>query len=174
MRHFLLLTLAAFVFFPGVLPICAQFSGPAILARGEAPAAMAAPNIRLRPFLEVSGIYDTGLQDAKLTDTGGLANGESEGIRLAGGLNGSKSWRRTTIGMDYSGSYTRYRHQSVPSSFSQNLLFGIRQQVTRHLILSVRESAGMFTRDFGLAGLAATVPFDPATTVTPTTDYFDN
>jgi hypothetical protein len=42
------------------------------------------------------------------------------------------------------------------------------------MTLSLRESAGQFTRDFGLAGLSQTVSFDPAESYIPTTDFFDN
>ena len=38
----------------------------------------------------------------------------------------------------------------------------------------MRNTAGTFSRDFGLKGLTATVPFDPATTDIPRTDFFDN
>ena len=152
----------------------AQFSGPAILSRGEAPAAMAAPNIQFRPFVEFSGVYDTGLSDARLTDTGTLASGASSGLRVTGGVSGVKSWKFTTVGIEYQGSYTGYRAQAIPRSFSQSLLLGVSRQLSRHVNLNLRESAGMFTRDFGLAGLSQTVPFDPSSSFIPTTDYFDN
>jgi hypothetical protein len=38
----------------------------------------------------------------------------------------------------------------------------------------LNESAGLFSRNFGLPGLSQTVPFDPSTTYAPTTDFFDN
>ena len=156
------------------IPVFAQFSGPAVLSRGEAPAAMVQPNIQFRPFLELAATYDTGLSDARLTNGGTLASGASSGIRVIGGISGSKSWKFTTIGLEYQGSYTGYREQTVPRSISQSLLFGVSRQLSRHLNLNLRESAGMFTRDFGVAGLSSTVPFDPSSTFIPTTDYFDN
>jgi hypothetical protein len=45
-----------------------------VLTRGQAPAAMAAPQIDLRPYIEVTGLYDTGLSGAVLSDQGQLAN----------------------------------------------------------------------------------------------------
>jgi hypothetical protein len=155
-------------------PVWAQYAGPAILSRGEAPAAMKPPTIEFRPFVDFATIYDTGLSDAELTQTGGLANTASAGIRVAAGVSGTHNWKRTSVGVDYRGSYTDYRHQTVPRSFTQSLLMGVTHQLTPHLKIDLRESAGMFTRDFGLAGLAQTVPFDPSSTFIPTTDYFDN
>jgi hypothetical protein len=42
-------------------PAFAQFGGPAILSRGDAPAAMSVPQIDFIPFLSLVGVYDTGL-----------------------------------------------------------------------------------------------------------------
>ena len=43
------------------LPAFAQYAGPAILSRGEAPAAMSAPEIKFRPFVEFTAGYQTEL-----------------------------------------------------------------------------------------------------------------
>jgi hypothetical protein len=40
--------------------------------------------------------------------------------------------------------------------------------------LSLRESAGVFSRSFGLLGLPQTSSFDPTNSYIPTTDFFDN
>ena len=42
------------------------------------------------------------------------------------------------------------------------------------MLFTLRESAGIFNRDFGLVGLSQTVPFDPSTGYIPTTDFFNN
>ena len=44
-------------------PLYAQYGGPAILARGQAPTAMTPSKIDFRPFLSVSAGYDTGLRN---------------------------------------------------------------------------------------------------------------
>ena len=48
------------------IPAFAQYAGPAILSRGEAPSAMSAPQINFRPYFDVNAVYDTGL--AGVTD----------------------------------------------------------------------------------------------------------
>jgi hypothetical protein len=53
-------------------------------------------------------------------------------------------------------------------------MLGIVHQLSRHVALTLDESAGLFSRNFGIPGLAQTVPFDPSTTYAPTTDFFDN
>ena len=50
--------------------VFAQSVGPAILTRGEAPAAMTAPQVSFQPFVEIGGTYDTGL-------AGPLANSQA-------------------------------------------------------------------------------------------------
>jgi hypothetical protein len=53
-------------------------------------------------------------------------------------------------------------------------LLGITHQFSRHVTFQLNESAGEFAQTYGLVGLSSTVPFDPSTTYTPTTDFFDN
>jgi hypothetical protein len=157
------------------LPIFAQYAGPAILSRGEAPTAMAAPEIKFRPFVEFTAGYQTGLSGVAVTDTqGDLPNLTSYTLALTWGVSGSHNWKHTKLGLDYRGSLTDYRQQSSFDAISQSLLLGVTQQLSRHVSLSVRESAGIFTRAFGLGGLSQTVPFDPSQSYIPTTDFFDN
>ena len=157
-----------------VFPASAQYAGPAILSRGEAPVAMSAPQISFRPFLEITGLYDTGLAAVTVNSQGGLANQSSVGVAVAWGISGMHSWRHTRLGLDYRGSINHYAQSSGYDSLDQSLLLGLTHQLSRHILFSLRTSAGIFTRDFGLNGLPQTVPFDPTTASIPTTDFFDN
>ena len=156
------------------LPAFGQYAGPAILLRGEAPAAMATPEISFRPFLELTGTYNTGLASPGVTDTGELANARSWGTELAWGVSGTHSWRHTKLGLDYRGSLDHYIEQTRYDGINESLLLGITQQFTRHVLFTLRESGGIFNRDFGLVGLSQTVPFDPSASYVPTTDFFNN
>jgi hypothetical protein len=156
------------------LPAFAQYAGPAILSRGEAPAAMSAPEIKFRPFVELTATYDTGLSGVAVTNAqGDLPNLGSYGVTLSWGVSGTHSWRHTKLGLEYRGSLSHLQ-KSAYDSVEQAVLLGITHRVTRHMQLSLRESAGIFTRAFGLGGLAQTVPFDPSQSYIPTTDFFDN
>jgi hypothetical protein len=158
------------------LPVYAQYAGPAILSRGEAPAAMSGPNISFRPFVEFTGTYDTGLSGVVLKEgtSSDLANSSSYGMSLAAGVSGTHRWRHTTLGLDYRASVQHYAKTTYYDSTNQSLLLGISHQISRHVTLTLRESAGMFSRDSGLLGLPQTVPFDPSSANIPTTDFFDN
>ena len=145
-----------------------------MLTRGQAPAAMASPQVDLRPFVEVTGVYDTGLAGVITTDTGQLAETPAGGIEVAGGISGVHSWRHTLVGLDYRGAFRSYTKNTFYDGTDQSLLLGVTQQLTRHTSLSFRNSAGIFSRDMGILGLSSTIPFDPSTSYIPATDYFDN
>ena len=164
----------ALVLFAAALPAFAQYAGPAILSRGEAPAAMAAPQIDFRPYLEVAGVYSTGLTGVSVNQQGEIPNTHSFGEELTGGISGVHSWKHTTIGLDYRGSYIHYGQQTYYDSSNQTLMLSLTHQFTRHISLSLQESAGMFSGAFGLFGLPQTVQFDPSTNYVPTTDFYDN
>ena len=156
------------------IPAFAQYAGPAILSRGEAPSAMAQPQITFRPYFDVNAIYDTGLAGVATNQQGDLANFASAGVQVAGGVSGAHSWRHTRIGLDYHGSVYHYFKQTYYDSTNHSLLFDITHQFSRHVTLTLRESAGMFSSDYGLLGLSQAVAYDPSLTSIPTTNYFDN
>jgi hypothetical protein len=156
------------------LPAMAQYGGPAILSRGEAPSAMSSPQIDFRPFVGIYGTYDTGLSSVAVTDVGGLANADSYGVTLNWGVSGTHSWRHTKVGLDYLGSLTHYTQKTSYDSVDQSFLLGFSHQLSRHILFSIRNNVGFTNRDQRLRGLDQTVPFDPATTYAPATDFFDN
>lgn len=128
----------------------------------------------LRPFFQLMGVYDTGLAGVAVSETGELASHSSTGIRAGWGLSGSHVWKRTTLGVDYRGSITRYERSTTVNMINQSLMLGLTHRLTRHSTLTFNQNAGMYSRDFGLLTLTQTVPFDPSTSYIPTTDFFDN
>jgi len=65
------------------IPAFAQYAGPAILSRGEAPSAMGEPQITFRPYVDFSAIYDTGLAGVATDQQGNLANTSSTGTPVS-------------------------------------------------------------------------------------------
>lgn len=157
------------------VPAFAQYAGPAILSRGEAPAAMASPQISFRPYLELMGVYDTGLAGVSVVNAqGDLANQASAGIEATAGISGYHSWKHTRLGLDYRGSYRHYDQTTFYDGTDQSLMFELDHQFTRHISMTLRETAGMFSRSFGLIGLPQTIGYDPNSAAVPTTDFYDN
>ena len=135
---------------------------------------MASPGIDLRPFAEITGIYDTGLAGVVVNNQGQLADAAAGGVELAGGISGVHSWKHTTVGLDYRGDFQHYNQQTYYDGTDQSMLLGITHQLSKHVSLALRESAGIFSRNVNLLGLPQTVPFDPSASYIPTTDFFDN
>ena len=135
---------------------------------------MASPQIDFRPYVDLAGVYDTGLAGVAVNSQGQLGNESSMGVEVTAGISGVHSWRHTKIGLDYRGSVRRYTHSTSYNSADQSLMLGIVHQLSRHVSVTLNESAGLFSRNFGVPGLSQTVPFDPSTTYAPTTDFFDN
>jgi hypothetical protein len=164
----------AFALFGLALPAFAQYAGPAILSRGEAPTALVPPEIKFRPFLEIGGVYESGLAGVSASDSQQVPNLHSYGVMVTFGVSGTHSWRHTKLGLAYSGNVSHYSQQGSFDSISQSLMLGIQHQIARHISLSLRETGGVFTRGFGQVSLQQTVPFDPLKSYIPNTDFFDN
>lgn len=154
--------------------IFGQYTGPAILSRGEAPASVSAPTVRFRPYLSIGESYDTGLAGVAVRDNGQLADTAAFGTRFGWGLSGSHNWRHTGLGLSYTGSFTEYQHQASSAGVNQSLLLNFTHDISRHIKFTASEAAGLFTRDYTGAALAETVQFDPSQSNIPVTDYFDN
>jgi hypothetical protein len=158
-----------------VMPCLAQYAGPAILSRGEAPTAMRGVPISFRPFVSLRGVYDTGLTGAGVVDNfGNLAEDHGMGVELSVGVSGSHAWKRTLIGLDYGGSARHYNRKTFYDGTDHSVNLGITHQLSRRMNFNLRQSAGIFSRDFGLIGLQSAIPFDPGASYIPNTDFFDN
>ncbi len=163
-----------FILCAAAFPAWAQYAGPAILSRGDIPAPMTGAQFTFRPFIEFSGVYDTGLAGVGVNSQGELGTTSAAGIQLAGGISGSHSWRHTTIGLEYRGDINHFDKQTYYDGTDQNLALSIRHQFSRHIVMTLRESAGLFDRNYGLGSIEQTSGYDPSQTTLPTTDFFDN
>jgi len=156
------------------LPLSAQYAGPAILSRGQAPAAMSTPNISFRPFAAFTATYNSGLTGVGLTDQGQIANQASYGEMVAWGVSGSDAWKHTTLGLDYHGAFSHYVTKTFYDNIDESFLLGLTHQWSPHVSMSLQENAGIFSVNRPSVGLSQTIPFDPGTTSVPVTDFFDN
>lgn len=155
-------------------PLLAQYGGPAILARGQSPAAMEAAQIDFRPFVSVTGSYNVGLNGVSVDANGAPVNDTSFGVNLGYGVSGMHSWKRTRLGLIYSGSFSHYTKSFYDGVSSQSLELSITHQLSRHAVLSVNTSAIYYGSNQASPALPQTIQFDPATTYLPTNDFFDN
>jgi hypothetical protein len=158
-----------------VVPAFGQYAGPAILSRGEAPNGLTPPQLSFRPYLEITGVYDTGLSGVSVVDAqGDLANASAYGIEFTGGISGTHSWKHTSIGLDYRGTVRHYNQATYYDGTEQTFMLGLTHQFTRHIILTLRETAGIFSWGSGLLGLPQSIGYDPNSPAIPTADFYDN
>ncbi len=66
----------------------------------------------IKPFLSVSGVYDTGLTAVSVDATGKIPQTDDFGGEVGFGAIGYKRWRRTVLGIDYRGSLRKYARAS--------------------------------------------------------------
>ncbi len=168
LRGFVLLGLAA--------PVWAQYAGPAILSRGEAPAAMTAPRVDFVASLSLSASYTNGLVGLETTNAQGqLPTPQSYGAGFTLGLSGAHSWRHTRVGVNYSGGITYYPSGTHFTGISQGLSSSLTHQFSRHIFFSASENAGWFTQfPPATVALNSSVSTDPLQSSIPTTDFYNN
>lgn len=159
-----------------VIPAFAQYAGPAILSRGDAPAPMTSTQVDFRPFVNVAGVYTAGLSGLFAGSQGPtLGNLTSAGLLLSFGVSGLHSWKHTKLGLDYVGSITRYSNNSIYGNFqNQSFLLSLAHQLTPHVTFQARENAAVSSQPLSSPGLPSSVSFDPSLAYNPTTDFYDN
>ena len=156
-------------------PAFAQYAGPAVLLRGEAPAAMQGAAIDFRPFFSFGMGYTAGLSGVSVDPAGNTVNDSSIGVTVSGGVSGNHSWKHLSLGLNYRFGLTHNPNASYYDGSNQTLGLGIVYQVARHAILSVNESAGITSNNsLSTPILNPVVPFDPATAYIPRNEFFDN
>jgi hypothetical protein len=157
------------------LPVWAQYAGPAILSRGEAPAAMTAPTLDFAFSMALTANYTNGLVGVGTNAQGQLVSKASYGGGATLGASGAHSWKHTRIGLNYSGSFYDYATASYFAGISQGISLSLTHQFSRHVSFSLGESAGWFTMfPPATVGLNSAVSFDPSQSNIPTTDFYDN
>lgn len=156
-------------------PAFAQYAGPAILSRGDAPASMATSQVDFRPFVNIAATYTSGLSSLVAGSQGTtLGNASSEGVLLSFGVSGLHSWKHTTVGLDYGGSYARYNQTTYYTGLNQRILLSLTHHFSPHATFSLRNSASLSSQPIASSSLPQTVTFDPASANNPTTDFYDN
>ena len=155
-------------------PALAQYAGPAILLRGEAPAPMQGAAIDFRPFFSFSTGYTAGLSGVSVDPAGNTINDASLTLEASGGVSGNHAWKHVKLGLDYRGSFRHNTKYSFFDGTNQTLSLGITDRLTRHASLSLRQSAGLASNNFSQFSLNPALPFDPSTAYIPTSDFYDN
>ena len=151
----------------------ANYGGPSVLSRGLLPSVTARrANVEFRPRIGVNGTCDNGLTAVTVDSHGRLPNVFSCGVEVTAGIAGYHSWKRTRLGLDYSGSYRHYNRNAYYDGTDQILGLGVSHQLSKRLMLTLRQAAGTYSRNyFGLSGGGF---YDPVFLQQPSANLFDS
>ena len=97
-----------------------ECSGLAILSRGQTPAMQSVAPIAFRPYIGLSGTYDTGLVPVAVTSTGQIPFTDLYGVALTVGAYTYHVWRHITLGLDYRGDFRHYSTIPAPRTAPLN------------------------------------------------------
>lgn len=135
---------------------------------------MSSSQIDFRPYVSVTGTYDTGLNGVSVDTNGSPVNDASFGVTVGFGVSGAHSWKRTRIGLNYSSGYSHYAKGFYDGISSQNMQFSLSHQLSRHAQFSLSTNAILYGSNRATPTLSSAVGFDPNTTLVSTNDFFDN
>ena len=120
------------------------YQGPSILSRdkgliGERGGKL----LDFRYYFDVTGIYDSGLVPLTTNAQGNLINvGGAYGVETGFGVIGSRRWKRDKLSLEYKGAYRQYSVSDVAQGLDQFLNLAYSRQLTRRLILDLKDTAG--------------------------------
>jgi hypothetical protein len=148
-----------------------EYSGPAILSRGQTPAAALVAPIAFRPYIGLSGIYDTGLVAVAVTPTGQIPTTDLYGLELNLGAYTYHVWKHTTLALDYRGDLRHYSTTYWDGS-DQFVSLILTHQPTKRVTFTLREQGGVYSNNYFLASTLAAS--DPNYLQVPQNDIYDN
>jgi hypothetical protein len=130
------------------------YNGPALMGR-DAPSELGLPRTNFTPYVEISGIYDSGLDGVVIDSQGGIKGGAAFGVQYTVGLSGARAWRHSRLALNYSGSANRYLSSAAFNNSNQNFSLSFIRQLSRHAVLKVSEAGMIYSRSFSQPTLSA-------------------
>jgi hypothetical protein len=147
-----------------------EYSGPAVLSRGQVPNPTTPAPITFRPYIGISGIYDSGLIPVSVTSNGQIPYTDSYGVELNLGLYGYHNWKHTTLALDYRGDFRHYSAASYYDGSDHFLSLILTHKPSRHIEFTLRNQAGTYSQNYFLPSVVPQNTF----LQTPANDLYDN
>jgi hypothetical protein len=148
-----------------------EYSGPAILSRGESPTGQIVAPIAFRPYIGLSGVYDTGLTPVAVTATGEVPSLGLYGLELNLGAYTYHVWKHTTLALDYRGDLRHYSNTYWDGT-DQFLSLILTHKPTKRTTFTLREQGGLYSNNYFLS--SAVPVADPNYLQLPQNDIYDN
>jgi hypothetical protein len=128
--------------------------GPSLLSR-ETSFDLGQPRTGLAPSVQISGVYDSGMNGIVIDSQGGIRSAAAAGVQTSFGLNGQWALRHASVSLSYFGSVTRHLSSAAYDSSSQSMSLGYTRRLNRHTSVSVKSVASAYSRSFAQAGLGS-------------------
>ena len=111
------------------------YQGPSILSRDKSQIGERGGKLLdFRYYVDVTGVFDSGLAP--------VTTGGSEGVETGFGVVGSRRWKRDKLSLEYKGTYRQYSNNEVVQGLDQFLNLAYSRQLTRRIILDLKDTAG--------------------------------
>jgi hypothetical protein len=155
-----------------------NYGGPSVLVRGGS-ASIGGPlsHVRLRPFISLSGIWDSGLGNTIVNSQGAVPYVDAYGIQAILGVSGTRRWKNSALELDYRGSLRHYTEQSYYDGIDNSLALTFKHYLSPRTQFVVSETAARYSRAFALpmSGYYNTgfQSYDPTFSGLTTNDFYD-
>lgn len=152
----------------------AGFQGPSVLSRGAGSIGNRSGRaVGIRFFAAVNAVVDNGIIPISVDSSGKIPTiGNLYGVEASIGAYGSKSFRRSQLGLDYKGSYRHYSDGTYFDGSDQSLALGYSAQPSKRLQVNLRGTGSSTSR--GLGAFSAISVADAESIENPTALLFDN
>ena len=125
------------------------FGGPSIQGRGGGGGKRQTDGLRIRPYVGVQAIYDSGLTSINPGTAAGITTRGAAGVEINGGVYGTKLWKRSQVQLSYSGDYRHYNNLKIFNGSDQSLGLNYGTILTKRVSFDGSLSAGSTNRAFG-------------------------
>jgi hypothetical protein len=136
---------------PEASPTQEEYSGPAILSRGGMPSISRDNELAtLKPFVQVSGLYSTGLTNGGVNSQGQLLSSDGEAIQASWGVTGTHLWRTSSLSLDYRGFYDHYTNTQGYNGADNSLMLKWEKKISPRLAITLSEEGALYQHAFAL------------------------
>ena len=160
------------VWVPVVQAQIGGFGSSSITGGGVREARIGRGGEGIRPFVSVSGAYDTSVGAPIATSNGQFETQPSYGVEAGFGAYGTKVWKRTSVGLNYRGDFVQYTGNSTQNGSNQVLSLALSHQFDKKWSAEVDLGAGTTNRVYG--ALQTYIPFDQNFNSIPTNEVLNN
>lgn len=155
----------------------ADYGGPAILSRGGGPSIGGGDLASLRPFITLSGVYDSGLGPALINPQGNIPYTAGYGLESMFGVTGAHSWKESSLDLDYRGTLREYDQNTSYNGMDNSLILDYKRRINSRVTIVLDEDAAHYQRAYSLplAGYYNTGfnAYDPTFSGMTTNDLLD-